>query len=451
MRTTTVLVSMSVVAAFGAAASAGDVKAKVKSGSLLLDATGAVDGVGFAVVGLVGGDVKVVTLTGTTVNGIDTPAPFGAITQDVRIALGPGADVLTVSGTISRDVRVDAGDGLDTLMIQDAAVGRHLTVDTGRGFSGASVHTVTIGGDLRVRLGDQLAPTASAEIKFVSIGGKLALVTGDDPASITIDNVAAERRSSVKVGGGSSNILFHATQWTDDLSISTRGDSTVELTQNNFTEDLVVRGAGARSAATLQLLQINGDLRVASRATQSFWTLNGGIDRGDVRVDLASKSLTDGVLQNTSIDGNVRVRTGRGADSVRISLATIDGNLDVGCGPAADAVSMNDNTIGARARIALGAGDDRLRADSIGTASFQRLAVDAGSGDDFVGSISAIIAGKATIDLGSGDNNSLFALASFDDDFKMTAGGGNDDVDLSAATFLAAKVVQLGGGTNVLK
>jgi large repetitive protein len=189
-----------------------------------------------------------------------------AIPRDAWIALGSGADQLTVNAQVGRRLTISGGSGDDQITLSGSTIGRSAQIRTGDGADAVSVVDTSVAKDLAIRTGGDddrsgegdertgdgedgpSAPVALGTDVLVEnsqIGRNLLIHTGAGDDAVTIDNTSVARLAAVFTGAGDDTVtISDAAQVTNPPPSQPFG-----LTAQTA---LIVTGSGADSVAVAQ-------------------------------------------------------------------------------------------------------------------------------------------------------------------------------------------------------
>lgn len=264
-------------------------------------------------------------LTGTTVRGSVQVEPGGVlIAGDVDVAgsvQGSQAAHLQLSGAASRIAGSVQAEGGGSLLVEDARV-------TGDVFANGlldlvEVRSAQVGGNVQIT-----DNRGGGAIVGNRINGNLQC-TGNLPAPLASDNVAAQIENQCRAGGGSGG-GGGGSGGTPPLS----GNVTcIGLTIGAIRLDSVIVPAGA--SCTLLGTRLLGSLEVGANARL---IADGVAITGNIVSDAAAELSVGGT---SSVGGSVQVQRGQAATLAGLSI-TGDLQIDAMAGP----VSASDNRVG---------------------------------------------------------------------------------------------------------
>ncbi len=296
----------------------GNVTATVADGDVLVRGGRADNAVVVDQDGLADGQIRLVGVDGTTINGqaeVILDDVVGALAFDLR----GGDDAVTLDGvTLPGDLTVLGGRGDNAVVLTDVDIAGDVTVRNRRGadtfeLTGAS----RIGDDLTI---DNRSGGATTTITGVSDDG--------DPPAIT----------PVEIGG--------------DVSLrNRRGATTTTLEHVTVGGEVGVRNA--RGVDVLELLgqtRIGGDLTIDHGPGDSTTRLEGldALTRVGVEDFAFFGRSGDDILRmkHVTFDGDLDIRMGRGADGAEFRSTDVLGDVLFVGGPGADYASIQDREQG---------------------------------------------------------------------------------------------------------
>ncbi|MBX9608762.1 MAG: hypothetical protein K2Y51_21255 [Gammaproteobacteria bacterium] len=342
------------------------------------------------------------------------------------VATGGEEDLITVGAANdgTTDDSIDAGAGADRVLITDAQLSAHFTLDGGDGtdvlevstdadvvdadFAGVShVETLTLGADAADNLQSIVLGAAASAAGLTTLDADGA---GDD--DIQVDATAFAGALHITTGAGVDQILLGSGGSVVDAG---DGNNSVALgADGDEASDHVTTGSGD-DLFFLDAAQLNAGLFIDSGAGADQVEVSGDAALVDADFDNLA-NLENLVLVGDAADNAQSVVLGANAVTAGIThfVATTNGG---------DAISVDAGAFIAALDIQTGAGDDVITLGSGGSV------VNAGSGDNLV------VVGAAN----DGTN-----------DDQVTTGGGDDRVELTGAQLSANLVVNAGGGDDVL-
>jgi len=186
---------------------AGNVSAAITGGALALTGDSAGNEVQLSIVGE---DLVVSGLNGTTINGSDTFIAFAAATQtsgDVNVELGGGSDTFSIVGavTVAGSVNVEDRSGSSQLGFHGVTIQGSVAVTTGRSADSISFSGATVNGsvDLRTRGGNDVISIFDSTIR-----SSTNLITRRGNDAIVVEESALESNGKIRTGQGADDIAF---------------------------------------------------------------------------------------------------------------------------------------------------------------------------------------------------------------------------------------------------
>jgi hypothetical protein len=269
-------------------------------------------------------------LTGTTVRGSVQVEPGGVlIAGDVDVAgsvQGSQAAHLQLSGAASRIAGSVQAEGGGSLLVEDARV-------TGDVFANGlldlvEVRSAQVGGNVQIT-----DNRGGGAIVGNRINGNLQC-TGNLPAPLASDNVAAQIENQCRAGGGGGGSGGGGGGGGSGGTPPLSGNVTcIGLTIGAIRLDSVIVPAGA--SCTLLGTRLLGSLEVGANARL---IADGVAITGNIVSDAAAELSVGGT---SSVGGSVQVQRGQAATLAGLSI-TGDLQIDAMAGP----VSASDNRVG---------------------------------------------------------------------------------------------------------
>jgi hypothetical protein len=294
------------------------------------------------------------------------------------------------------------------------------------------------------------------------VAGNLSISLGNSALAapaLDVDFGSSTLSGSLKISAGNALNGYDITVIGDDggtiegnLSITSgNGPDTIAVTDMTVEGSTSINGGGGDDTATVDPTLIEGNLTVTG--VQTFDLVDSDVE-GNFSFDSTREAL-DAIVTldvDSSIGGNVSIRTGGGDDTVSVNT-TVLGNLVMTTGSGDDDVNsgaLDEFTVLGSLTYTAGAGDDELNME--GTI-FGNVTANMGTGDDDVGfgqGIASTVLGSAiTLVMGSGDDTLLIGASG------LTAPGarltflgqnGVDTFDWTAAATLDLWSAYLDGG-----
>ncbi len=443
-------------------ASAGDVKAIVKHGSVVITGSPQPD-----VISVIGGSPVVIHPgAGTTVNGqagdVLLPLPpkdvlidlregdddlttSGSFVRDLRARLGAGADHALIVGSFARDVRIDGGADLDDLDLKLATIQRDLVIEGGPQGCEADLQSSTVNDDVTVRLGTVALTSPTQFFRFLTVGGRLT-IAGKSAGTFTLMNSTAHGRTAIDVGGGGA--IAATVQFVtilDRLSLALNGIAALTLANSTIDGDATVRAKGPQFVQSQFVVSANGSLTLRSSAPDTTISVTDSSVDSDLRVTLASK--VKGYFSwaaGGGVDGDVSIRTGKGDDSVYFFQSTLARNLDIDTGSGEDLCLISGMTVG-RTRVRGGSGPLQFQSN---LSHYGRFDLGCGGAADVVTSANDKFDGDARFALGGGDNSLTLDTDDCNADLTVRCGDGADTLAFTDLFVGGKKSIKTGGGMD---
>jgi len=200
------------------------------------------------------------------------------------------------------------------------------------------------------------------------------------------------------------------------------GDVTAQLANGT----LVIKGDTLDNGVQLSTGPNSGEIVVAGTtaggsATNLNGTANGSATFSNVTgLKIAMKGGNDNVqFEPLTIDGNTRIRGGRGNDTFDIGGAVFNGSLNLKLGRGDDKLTWTSSTVSGEAEIKGRRGSDEV---SIASGTFDTLSVRLGRGDDSLSISGTTVHTETDLNGGLGTNT-------------FTDGGGNTLNGLTTKNF----------------
>lgn len=291
---------------------------------------------------------------------------------------------------------------------------------------------------------------------------KISLGDGDDELEIQ-----AQIDGNLKVAGGPGNDTVTVTDTSIGGNVQIAGSTgALNLTLSSVNlgnRSLVVRSGAESDVVTCDQLSVNLNTVFSLGAgDNSFTDTNGSY--GDFFSATSGPGGDTFSFTGTRIGESARFALGAGVNDFSMRAALVGEDMAWKGGPGNDTVEILGTRIGSDAKFALSSGDNHITFDlyddanpgSFTTRIGDGVAVLAGSGNDTVDFGGTSFVGGATrLSLASGNNTCNLLNSQFGDDrfvtngLFVTAGSGNDTVDVTASTIVGTPKIKLGGGTNV--
>ena len=370
--------------------------------------------------------------------GNDSFSMNGGIGKNLDIADGAGASDIGIEGVVTGSVTIKDGDGIQTVAMSWVETGK-VTISHGAGDSSL---TVANGWTKGISVATKGAGTHSLAITNAGILGGVSFSNSEGDSSVSLNNVEMDGALSIKNGTGFDTVDAAGAQYAA-LTVK-NGDGGSDLL---FDDCFVSKGcaiangdgandlriAGGEVVGSTSIRNGDGDSTIAIGYTYlGFARDNGGlkIQEGlgnhDIDLEVAVGTTTSVTTAGaTSLDfvrstlqGNVTIKTGGGADAVAFAdRCNFGGGLSVSTGDGADTVHLDDIVVQRNTALNTGDGDDIL---TIETA-------------DFAGVPSAF-EGKISLLMGDGNDTATIGLDGDADDHieahgAILADGGAGDSD----------------------
>ncbi len=221
---------------------------------------------------------------GTTINNQTGGLFFENVTDDIRVNLSGGNDVLRIGNGVNGDfivpddLEINTGAGNDIVVVDTIAIRDDATVLTGAGidsvfFKGTVGSLAGVDGgdnDLTINTGagrDSMSLTNTFVRDDLNINAGPALDSSADVVNLNIMNVGDD--TTISTGGGNDTVRIRDVGFNDDLNVNTgAGNDTVSLTACQVDAFFANLGSGDD---TLRLTDTFGN----------FASLNGGTGRND--------------------------------------------------------------------------------------------------------------------------------------------------------------------------
>jgi len=390
-----------------------------------------------------GMDVRVTPGGATTVNGSVLPQLFPAASDGLKLALAGGADELTLTMlTITGKVSIAMGEGADTITINDIDLGP-TKLDLGANDNSVTSVALIVHGALAVKGGkgnDSLGfqETIADKMKFGLGDGTDALAFCDAHVAegIAVDLGAGTTGNSTKSCGGS----FPAT------AAAAEGNS---LAASGILIDaggLSVKGGAGNDSFASSLMSIQGDVKISLGNGRGGFTMCevgvagsvkaklGKPGSGDTTAwcrkanayDLTVTAQTLFVLAEVNVSGDFSVKSSTGNDAGAALLCGFGGVVKLDFGNGLNAAN--------------------LQADLF----VEDLIIKSGKQADDIRVAGSQVGGKSVITLGDGNNDLVVAGTTIGGDLTVKAGAGDDTIDVSTAIVGGAKTVDADGGMNAV-
>ena len=451
-------------------APAGVIVATARGGNLTITGDDGDNSIVIDNTGLAGGEIHIVGLDGTTING-QAEVILQGVTKGINARLGDGADTLRFDGLVgSFKLAVDGGRGNDaftldnnaditgtlslkggndndSLTVANAMLSGELKWDGGNGDSALSFSTVNLG-KLSVKniTGlDTLTYTTGTVAGAFSInngkGGSSTTLTGIDSGALKLANA-----------DGNDTVTFGALTSDEALSIADgNGDSTIMISNSTLTGKTVsIKNLTGNDAVTIQDSVILGALSVSNGngdAETDIFTSTIGIGAPGIRpadVKIANGNGFHGVwLVSVTTGKGVFISGGNGGSEFDSEALDVGGDFSYRQKGGLDSVFVFDADIQGKTTVDTGGDSDAVSFD--GVHLFGPLTVKMGTGNDFLfldaqdnpAGPTSVFDGKVTVDMGAGDddinvgtigeagNQAVYGAAVL-----FNGGSGDDDVDI---------------------
>ncbi len=428
-----------------ALASAGDVAAKLKNGSLFITSGAATDDLTVQMIDAGTGLVRVTPGAGTTVNGAATPQDFAPVTKDVRVELGAGDDHVTVIGLFPHDIRLHGGDGYQAFEVKNASAARDIVIEDSGLWRDVNFDHVGAGRDLVIRVGEQGPLNGSIDLFNLNVQRKLSITTGTVRGTIFLFMSEIGGAATVRAAGGAQldfeMCLLHA-----GLSTSFRGTTIQSLKRTTVAGATTLSARdGATGSFAIDTVTFDGPFKLKSSTLGGNTTMASATVNSDFAFDVRGPGIWNGVVTSCTFMNDVRGRGGRGIDGMTIAGSFLGGQTDMRLGAGDDVLALV-NTTANDVRADLGAGNDLFSAG--GTTSFSILRARTGSGSDSIGIGGLSVAGDAEVAAGSGANDIEIKTSAIGGALDVSAGKDHDVIDLTGTTATGGIHVHTGGGND---
>ncbi len=490
-----VVLTASIVAPF---ARGGDVSATVTGGTLKITGTSGADQFIVDQIGVIDpGQFRVIPGAGTTVNGSMIVLSFTGVKKDIVIETGGGTDAMTITNArVPRDLRLVAagvGGDITTLNLSLVTVGRDYRAESTGGQVLLSLVASAVGRDVRAIGSDatdllELDPTVAVgrDVRFDPRGDDdtFKIVRSDVAGDVILDSNPGITFTTLR--DGNVDGTFRTADLDGNLaltfesmrvgSVNVRcGDSSDGLV---FTQSLVSAKVTAdlgdgQNTFVSNLSEFDGRVRLKAGSGPDLFNIASSTSFGD-SLDL---SLGEGAnnlfTKGWSVAGDVRIRAGAAVDdlhlealivhgdvhcdaggssaidpnSVSFDLVQVGGTLSAKAGDGADDWKLESTVIGGDLRLSPGPGESAVE---ISQGSMRGLRFDGDAGGDHVLIHDGpTVRRTARFALGEGANQLTIDESLFREDLRVTAGTGDDVMQLSIAAVIGGKTkVDLGGGAN---
>lgn len=294
----------------------------------------------------------------------------------------PEDDSASTSCNVNGDVQISLGDGADlvTFAGPDLALGRSVSIKTGRGPDGLSIRLASVGKSLAVDLGDG---SNGVVIGNTSVGGAFTYKSGKDADILVVESLEAGRQASFDLGDGVNSAQIRGASISGGLSIKGRSGSDDVTFANPFIEQQATINLGdgfnhfAFGAAALANPVVRKKFSyLGGKGTDSVFVsavgfplgasfaLGAGVNELSL-FSVPGKSISvsagnDGdtaALREMQIDDDMKLQMGGGNNRVILQNARIADALTITAGPGDDAVAFEDSVlVGGKTKLSLGGG-----------------------------------------------------------------------------------------------
>ena len=215
---------------------AGDLAAKVVRGDLILEGDRSANK---AEITVVDGDVVVVGLDGTTINGDAEFVAFAGsdtIADDLVLDLGEGSDEIVLDGglIVTDTIDADLGSGANTFSAIDVTA-RDVVIRAAGANTVLLQEGVTIERDLSIKFKGQGSDTIA--VLGATVGDDISIKAGDGANSIMIEGAEVGDDVAVTGGGGEDDLLVRDSTIDDDLSVRTNSGSDFVMVDSTDVSD----------------------------------------------------------------------------------------------------------------------------------------------------------------------------------------------------------------------
>lgn len=287
----------------------GTVMASVVQGNLKIWGDAAANVVALDQTGLSTGQVRISGDSGTSINNQTDPVVLSGITSGTYMALGEGADSLTMSGlTLPGALLINAAGGANTLSLNNVEVAGTLFIEHGASPAGTStqITNTTVGAHLSV-----VAGTGPQDVllRSVEVQGNLGILTGKGPNRVQVDDSTFHSEVRINTGGGADSIQIESNG--DPLGVPTQFDGLVWIASGAAADTLrvgVPNQSGNRSVFA-RGVYLNG--RAGYDTLQNFNT-STFINQARVRIVSfeANTSISDTIAPTVSSTAPANNSTG---------------------------------------------------------------------------------------------------------------------------------------------
>ncbi len=205
------------------------------------------------------GDVTLLGLNGTTVNGLSSLTLANPLLNSAEIRMEGGNDKLTVTGLrTSTDLNIDLGAGNDAANVV-ANAGGNLSVKGEVGNDTVTVRGTRVGIDLNVEMG---TGTANVNLRNSNIGGNTTVITDVLNDRVTAANLRMGGDLSIETKEGADNVQASLITARSFTAITDKGADIVTATDVRVSDDVNVETSTGDDRVTLTRVSAGNSVKV---------------------------------------------------------------------------------------------------------------------------------------------------------------------------------------------
>jgi hypothetical protein len=377
----------------------------------------------------------------TTVNGSALPQLFPAANVGLTVALGDGADALTLTSlTITGKVTIKMGEGADTLTVNGADLGP-TKLDLGLNDNTVTSIGLIVRGDFAVKGGKGSDSLGFQE----TIAGKMKFGLGDGTDALALCDLHVAEGVAVDLGPGMTGSSTKSCGGTFPATASAfEGNSLAVSGVLIDAGGLGVKGGTGNDSFASSLMSIGGDVKISLGNGRGGFTMCEVGVTGSVKAKLGKPGISDTTAW---------CRKG-GVYDVTVTAQTLFVLAEVNVGGDFSVKSSTGNDAGAALLCGFGGVVKLDFGNGLNVANLEAglftedLIIKTGKQDDDVRVAGSQVGGKSVITLGDGNNDLVVAGTAIGGDLTVKAGAGDDTIDVSTAIVGGTKSVDADGGMN---
>lgn len=209
------------------------------------------------------GNVTLLGLNGTTVNGLPSLTLANPRLNSAEIRMEGGNDRLTVNGLrTSTDLNIDLGAGNDSANVI-ANAGGNLTIKGETGNDVVTVRGSRAGIDLNIEMG---TGTASVNLRNSTIGGNATVITDVLDDRVTVASLRMGGDLNIETKEGNDNVLASLITARSFTAVTDKGADIVSVGDLSVTDDVSIETGEQADRVTLTRVSAGNSVKVNTDA-----------------------------------------------------------------------------------------------------------------------------------------------------------------------------------------